>query len=80
MQFTGLKDRNGVEIYEADVFQLENYDDRGDGQRDTALFYVAFKDGCWVLQREGELFDYLFDSHADGEVVANLYQNPELLN
>ena len=75
MQYTGLKDKNGIEIYE------------GDALRDSeSIVIVKFVDGEFSVdyrtmggkwRNYGSLFDYLKDY--EGEVIGNIYENQELL-
>lgn len=71
MQFTGLKDKNGKEIYEGDIFQ-----DEEDGSCEFVEWDNDF--GGWSTQAwysVGEFtqaIDHL-------EVIGNIYENPELL-
>ena len=70
MQFTGLKDKTGKEIYEGDVLKCFHYD----------LLYQA----VWL---EDELRFALrntknptpFNTCCIGEIIGNIYENPELL-
>lgn len=75
MQFTGLKDRNGKEIYEGDVVR---FDTKVEGVK------AEWSDPVVVLwNQENARFDW--DDSFQGfiykayEVLGNIYENPELL-
>ncbi len=75
MQYTGLKDKNGKEIYEGDVIAL-------DGGGELYNFSVEFEDGCFGIRTNGkdfaELKYYIDMSFVDAEIIGNIYENPEL--
>lgn len=84
MQYTGLKDSNGVEIYEGDIVKASSRGIWGRFQvkwrQDGSpcwIMYPAWKSGiAWslhgTLNDKGEYID-------DVEVIGNIYENPELL-
>jgi uncharacterized phage protein (TIGR01671 family) len=70
LQYTGLKDKNGKEIFEGDII---NDCSRG--------WTVKTSDnGAWLLDYangSGEKYLYPINKHI--EVIGNIYENPELL-
>lgn len=73
MQYTGLKDRNGVEIYESNYVRFtKNNKFIGEG-------VVVFKDCCFHIHDDYELLRDTSAGHYECEVIGNIYENPELL-
>jgi len=67
MQYTGLKDKNGKEIYEGDIIK----------EPDTPNRQITFKDGSFMLTMDdGQRY---LPNSGRREVIGNIYENPELL-
>ena len=74
MQFTGLLDNNGAEIYEGDVVTGYCCDYEGP-------FEVFFHEGTFSVKADESYFPCLFECSPEKnvEVIGNIYENPELL-
>jgi uncharacterized phage protein (TIGR01671 family) len=83
MQFTGLKDKNGKgkEIYDGDIMSAWRSAPWDNEVPILVKGIVTFSDpfpGCFCVKDAGENTSYLHD-WIDGEVIGNIYENPELL-
>jgi len=84
-QFTGLLDRNSKEIYEGDIFNCHYSEETKHHHKWKVVW--SDEDAGFRLQRIGEpcnqsmvtqrVSDY---SGWRGEVIGNIYENPELLS
>lgn len=74
MQFTGLCDKNGTEIYEGDIVEWIIYPD--DSEVVKLRDSVTFSSACFKLEKRIEL---LFMRMPHIEIIGNIYENPELL-
>lgn len=73
MQYTGLKDKNGIEIYEGDILNYGTYGN----------YKVVYNKSSFKIQKvyflNGNLH-LLEDCYLDEiEVIGNIYENSELL-
>ena len=70
-QYTGLKDKNGKEIYEGDFLKYKD-----------AVMQVEWDQGAfWVDEHIDHYHGLLGDEYFDEiEIIGNIWENPELLN
>lgn len=81
MQYTGLKDKNNVEIYESDICRCLGGSEFNGHYEYNRIYEVKWQgsglemmiDNCGYGWNYSSGFEYI-------EVIGNIYENPELLN
>ena len=75
LQYTGLKDKNGIEIYEGDIIEYDF---------NKFNYRIEFLNAEFIARRFYENIENLypgeFDYGKECKVIGNIYENPELLN
>lgn len=79
-QYTGLKDKNGKEIYEGDIIGCNN-------PKIKHLIFYNEKEGRFMAALNGDTWNYFMGVcgldnsrwNASKEVIGNIHDNPELI-
>lgn len=79
MQFTGLHDVHGKEVFEGDIVKIpEDYDKFG--RNAGEILKVAFDSGCFRLKRPNSKGrGFYFEDDNTVTIIGNIYENPGLL-
>jgi uncharacterized phage protein (TIGR01671 family) len=79
MQYTGLSDKNGKEIYEGDIIMFDNSQIGGK----EIIGEVMFNMDNTLSNLEWGLFNkngyHSIDFLGDNKVIGNIYENPDLM-
>jgi hypothetical protein len=75
MQYTGLKDKNGKEIFEGDIIKAKSY-----GSEEIFCMEWIGETGCGCHNGLGYYIPSENNPPEEWEVIGNIYENPELLN
>lgn len=78
MQSTGLKDKNGKEIFEGDV--VRQVRTQPTTENEIIIGVVTMIEGAWLIMNDCEqLASKLWSETNENEIIGNTYENPDLL-
>jgi uncharacterized phage protein (TIGR01671 family) len=86
MQYTGLKDKNGKEIYEGDIVKAHNFYFDGNFDADNEdIYQVKYSEWCsfCLVNKDESTIETYETSHFEEpciEIIGNIYESPELLS
>lgn len=75
MQYTGLKDKNGKEIYEGDIIEWVNW-----SNNESKLITIIEYENDYAAFFLGNWYERSFpETSEEALIIGNIYENPELL-
>ena len=75
MQFTGLQDKNGREIYEGDIVRWTSWNTKNPRPEQFKIEQIIWREGSWQVPSSS----FNFAIYSNKEIIGNIYENPELL-
>lgn len=78
MQSTGVKDKNGKEVFEGDVVRQVRTQPTIENETITGV--VTMLEGAWLIVNDNEqLASDLWSETDENEIIGNIYENKDIL-
>lgn len=78
MQFTGLKDKNGKEIYEGDIVSGKGIYESIRSNKFEVIYHGNKCSACFIFADKNGLGYHPYEIKAQ-EIIGNIYENPDLI-